>query len=65
MHDGRFQTLEEVIEHYNSGGFFANNIDPLIRPLGLNEEQKAALLKFIMTFQEENLLFSMEFGSPF
>jgi len=65
MHDGRFQSLEEVIEHYNSGGFIADNVDPLIRPLGLTEDQKEALLKFIMTFQEENLLFSSEFVSPF
>ena len=29
MHDGRFQTLEEVVNHYNEGAHFADNIDPL------------------------------------
>jgi len=52
MHDGRFQTLDEVIEHYNSGGKHSPNKDPLIRPLGLNEEQKSALKAFILTMSE-------------
>ena len=39
MHDGRFQTFQEVIEHYNSGFHRSNLTDPLmlIRPeLNLN-----------------------------
>jgi len=49
MHDGRFQTLEEVIDHYNEGAHFADNIDPLIntKSLGLSEEHKKALVAFL------------------
>ena len=49
MHNGRFATLEEVVEFYNRGGDFdAPNIDHvLIRPLGLQSEQKAALVAFM------------------
>lgn len=49
MHNGRFATLEEVVEFYNRGGDFdAPNIDHnLIRPLNLNAEQKAALVAFM------------------
>ena len=49
MHNGRFETLEEVVEFYNRGGDFdAPNIDHgLIRPLNMNAEQKAALVAFL------------------
>ena len=28
MHDGRFSTLEECIQHYNKGFRYTNNLDP-------------------------------------
>ena len=31
MHDGRFATLEEVIDHYNFGGHNSSTIDPLMK----------------------------------
>ena len=31
MHDGRFNTLEEVVEHYNSGGNYSSTVDPLMK----------------------------------
>ena len=30
MHDGRFKTLEEVVEHYNSGIQSHPNLDPML-----------------------------------
>ena len=65
MHDGRFQTLEQVIEHYNSGGKSSLNKDPLIRPLGLSEEYKKALLAFIRTMEEPDFLSREELQNPF
>ena len=49
MHNGRFATLEEVIEFYNRGGDFdAPNIDrDLIRPLNLTSQEKADLVAFM------------------
>jgi cytochrome c peroxidase len=52
MHDGRFATLEEVLEHYDSGGHHLpdpteDNVDNLIRPLGLTDEQKQQVLAFL------------------
>jgi cytochrome c peroxidase len=49
MHNGRFNTLEEVVEFYNRGGDHdAPNIDRgLIRPLNLTTQQKAALVAFL------------------
>lgn len=48
MHNGRFQTLEEVVEFYNRGGDFpAPNLDVLMQPLGLSVQEKAALVAYM------------------
>lgn len=65
MHDGRFDTLEEVIDHYNSGGNYADNRHPLIVPLGLSEENKRDLLAFIRTLDDPDFNSNPAFQSPF
>ncbi len=52
MHDGRFTTLEEVVEHYISGGEAGYNVSPNVRPLQLNESQKADLIAFLQTLTD-------------
>lgn len=57
MHDGRFATLEEVVEHYNSGVERAETLDPNLAKhpsggLGLSEEEKAALVAFLKTLTD-------------
>ena len=49
MHNGRFQTLEEVVDFYDRGGDFdAPNVNhDIIRPLGLTPQQKADLVAFM------------------
>ena len=48
MHNGRFTTLEEVVEFYNRGGDFnAPNKDPRVRPRNLSTQQKADLVAFL------------------
>jgi cytochrome c peroxidase len=48
MHDGRFTTLEQVVDFYDRGGdFSAPNKPPVIRPLNLTPGQRAALLAFL------------------
>jgi len=54
MHDGRFTTLEEVIDHYNEGGQISPNIHSLVRPLGLTEKEKGQLLAFLRTLTDED-----------
>ena len=65
MHDGRFQTLEEVIEHYDSGGHFAPNRDPLIYELGLTDSEKANLLAFLHTLVDTSYLSKDYITNPF
>lgn len=55
MHDGRFQTLEEVIQHYNQGGHYAENVDPNVRPLHLSQQDQDDLIAFLSTLTELDL----------
>ena len=60
MHDGRFETLEEVIEHYNFGGHYSSTIDPNMKKvgigLGLNDQDKLDLLNFLKTLTDTNFI---------
>jgi cytochrome c peroxidase len=47
MHDGRFKTLEEVVDYYDKGGFDNPQIDEGIFPLKLTSNEKADLVKFL------------------
>ena len=48
-HDGRFKTLEEVVNFYNKGGVKNPHQDPLIIPLDLTDEEKRDLVAFLHT----------------
>jgi len=47
MHDGSLKTLAEVVDFYNRGGGANPALDPRMKPLGLTEEEKAALVAFL------------------
>ena len=68
MHDGRFQTLEEVIEHYNSGGVASSTIDPFMKyttgGLTLAPSQKADLLAFLHTLTDTVFVQNPAFQDP-
>jgi cytochrome c peroxidase len=52
-HDGRFKTLEEVVNFYNQGGVKNPHQDPLIIPLDLTDEEKGDLVAFLHTLNGE------------
>lgn len=64
MHDGRFQTLEEVLDHYNSGGKPSPNKHPLMVPLGLTDEHLDALLAFLNTLSDEDFENNPDYQDP-
>jgi cytochrome c peroxidase len=58
MHDGRFKTLEEVVEHYCTGMKRSATLDPNLgkHPDGgvpLSETDKRALVAFLKTLTDE------------
>jgi cytochrome c peroxidase len=70
MHDGRFQTLDEVIEFYNAPPKQSPTLDPVMsthRNLGglnLSPADKAALKAFLLTLNDESLLTNPNFSKP-
>lgn len=65
MHDGRFATLEAVLEHYSSGGTNHPNRDVRIQPLHLTASEKGALLAFLRTLTDPDFLVDPKFSDPF
>lgn len=72
MHDGRFSTLEQVIEHYNSGIQNGPALDNRLKtpggaPLRLNltANEKAALVAFLLTLNDGSLTTDAKFSDPF
>jgi cytochrome c peroxidase len=69
MHDGRFQTLEEVVEHYNSGGKASATVDPLMKHVGtglnLSIQEKADLVAFLKTMTDSSFINDERFKNPF
>ena len=72
MHDGRFSTLEEVVEHYNSGIQDHPNLGNALRdangqPVRLNftEQEKADLVNFLKALTDDELTNDVRFSDPF
>lgn len=65
MHDGRFPTLEAVLDHYSSGGAAHPNQDPRIQPLRLTRSETAALVAFLKTLTDPQFLNDPRFADPF
>jgi cytochrome c peroxidase len=67
MHDGRFKTLEEVIDHYSSGVQRSPTLDPNLAKhpsegIQLNRSDKKALVSFLKTLTDTNLPAAMSQG---
>lgn len=70
MHDGRFNTLEEVIDHYNSGIKLSPSVNPAIADtkefgLFLDAQDKKDLVAFLKTLTDESLMTNKNYSSPF
>ncbi len=78
MHDGRFQTLEDVMTHYNSGIKISETLSPLIleadnnkgdpdqaRGLNMTAEEISAIIAFLHTLTDEEFLTNPKFSNPF
>ncbi len=72
MHDGRFATLREVIDHYDHGLEDSPDLDTLLRDnsghpvrLNLSEQDKGALEAFLHTLTDDAMLADPKFADPF
>ncbi len=66
MHNGVFTTLQQVVEFYNQGGIANENLDPLIKPLGLSAQEMNDLVEFLKSLTGDNVsqLVSDAFAAP-
>ncbi len=72
MHDGRFTTLDQVVEHYSSGVKNHPNLSPQLRlPNGqprlanLSVQDKAALVAFLKTLTDVSVITAVKYSNPF
>lgn len=72
MHDGRFATLEQVVDHYDRGIQDGPALDDRLRTpqgqprrLNLSADDKAALVAFLRTLSDPALTTDTRFSSPF
>lgn len=70
MHDGRFSTLEEVVEHYNSGLKASATLDPALNQtratgLMLTTQDKKDLVAFLKTLTDKDLITNPNYSDPF
>lgn len=57
MHDGRFLTIREVLDHYDTGIQQSSTLDPLLtNGIPMTEEEKDALIAFLETLTDYKLL---------
>ena len=69
MHDGRFTTLDEVIDFYSEGVKDSENINPLMHHVmdggvQLTNLEKAQMKAFLNTLTDENFLNNTNFKKP-
>ncbi|NQV21019.1 MAG: hypothetical protein HQ511_06345 [Rhodospirillales bacterium] len=55
MHDGSLRPLDDVVRFYNEGGHPNPGLDPLIRPLGLKDNEVNALVAFLEALTGDNV----------
>jgi cytochrome c peroxidase len=67
MHDGRFGTLESVLNHYSSGVMDSATLDPVLKQNGivgipLSEKEKSQLIAFLITLTDNQYLTDKRFS---
>lgn len=63
MHDGRFLTLDAVIEHYRKGVKQSANIDPSVsNGISISDNEKAQIIAFLNALKDENFIRNKAFS---
>jgi cytochrome c peroxidase len=65
MHDGRFSTIEQVIDHYSKGVKRHPNTDGRVRQFNFDNGQKASLAAFLRTLSDTQFINDPKYSDPF
>jgi cytochrome c peroxidase len=65
MHDGRFKTLNQVVNHYNSGISKSKTLsDKRQKPMNLTDNDRTDLVAFLKTLTDSEFLFNEKYSFP-
>ena len=69
MHDGRFSTLNAVLNHYNNGVEQSETLDPRLQNaaengMGLNQQDRADIISFLNTLTDFTYLNNPDYSAP-
>jgi cytochrome c peroxidase len=66
MHDGRYLTLEDCLDHYTNSVTNTTNLDPALKPSGLNlsPQDKKDLIAFLHTLSDFKFINDQRFAEP-
>jgi cytochrome c peroxidase len=72
MHDGRYKTLGDVVDHYSKSIENTPNLDPLLqdangnaRKMNISDDEKAAIIAFMNTLTDFSMVSDTKFSNPF
>ncbi|MER3497447.1 MAG: cytochrome-c peroxidase [Chitinophagaceae bacterium] len=65
MHDGRFNTLMQVLNHYSSGIQNSTTLDPLlVNRIPMTTTEKTELVSFLKTLSDSTMLTDIRYKKP-
>ncbi|MBL7917972.1 MAG: c-type cytochrome [Bacteroidia bacterium] len=66
MHDGRYTSLQQCLDHYTNNVVNMTNLDPLLLPNGIpmNNQQKADIIEFLKTLNDYKFINDKRFANP-
>jgi cytochrome c peroxidase len=70
MHDGRFATIDQVLDHYEDGGYPSATVDPFMKftspdmHLGLTPQKRQQVIAFLGSLTDEEFLNNPAFQDP-
>jgi cytochrome c peroxidase len=65
MHDGRFERLNDVVEHYAAGHFSKGASEEMDGVKPMSEEERIDLTAFLLTLSDSAFVFDKRFQYPF
>lgn len=66
MHDGRFESLDQVLLHYQQGIQSSATLDPILnQTIALNFEERQAIIAFLHTLTDVKFIGNPKFSNPF
>ena len=65
MHDGSLASIDEVIDHYESGGKNHKNKSEILQPFKLTPKQRKDLIAFLHTLTDLDFISNKRYSSPF